>query len=139
MRGLRRADLGTDERAYPTAQNLYSLHTQIKISARHVGPLSRSCLPALLSSLTLSTRSDGGRIQSLGFDGGSEMITDEKLERLPERLERQQREREAMRQAIAAYTGPITKCPPGKSTNVQPRRRPQTGKGTTPTSGPSLP
>ena len=39
------------------------------------------------------------------------MITDEKLERLPERLERQQRECEAMRQAIAAYTGPMTKCP----------------------------
>ncbi|MGC2585568.1 MAG: hypothetical protein WA445_04685 [Pseudolabrys sp.] len=33
-----------------------------------------------------------------------------------ERLERQQREREAMRQAIAAYTGPITSCPPGKTT-----------------------
>ena len=32
-------------------------------------------------------------------------------------------EREAMRQAIAAYTGPITKCPPGTSPNVQPRRR----------------
>ena len=38
-------------------------------------------------------------------------MTDEKLER------------EAMRQAIAAYTGPITKCPPGTSPNVQPRRR----------------
>ena len=38
-------------------------------------------------------------------------MTDEKLER------------EAMRQAIAAYTGPITKCLPGKvSPNVQPRR-----------------
>jgi hypothetical protein len=42
----------------------------------------------------------------------------------PEKLERQQREREAMRQAIAAYTGPITKCSPGRSTNVLPRRRP---------------
>ena len=62
MRWLRRADLGTDERAYPTAQNLYSLHTQIKISARHVGPLSRSCLPALLSSLTLSSHCDGGKV-----------------------------------------------------------------------------
>jgi hypothetical protein len=39
-------------------------------------------------------------------------MTDEKLER------------EAMRQAIAAYTGPITKCLPGQvSPNVQPRRR----------------
>jgi hypothetical protein len=35
----------------------------------------------------------------------------------------EKREREAMRQAIAAYTGPITKCPPGTSPNVQPRRR----------------
>ena len=55
--------------------------------------------------------------RSLEFDGGGEM-TDEKLER-------RQREREAMRQAIAAYTGPITKCPPGTSTNVLPRRRTQ--------------
>ncbi|MGC1924671.1 MAG: hypothetical protein WA706_12755 [Pseudolabrys sp.] len=39
-------------------------------------------------------------------------MTDEKLDR------------EAMRQAIAAYTGPITKCSPGQvSPNVQPRRR----------------
>ena len=68
--------------------------------------LSRSCLLALLSSLTLSTRCDGGRIQR--FDGGGEM-TDEKLER-------QQRERQAMRQAIANYAGPITKCPPGRTT-----------------------
>jgi hypothetical protein len=35
-----------------------------------------------------------------------------------EKLERQEREREAMRQAIAAYTGPVTKCPPGRSTNA---------------------
>ena len=28
-----------------------------------------------------------------------------------EKRERQQREREAMKQAVAAYTGPITKCP----------------------------
>ena len=41
-----------------------------------------------------------------------------------EKQERQQRELEAMRQAIAAYTGPITKCLPGQvSPNVQPRRR----------------
>ena len=40
-----------------------------------------------------------------------------------EKRERQQREREAMRQAIATYTGPISKCPPGVSTNVLPRRR----------------
>src|SRR5262249_25647666 len=48
--------------------------------------------------------------------GGGEMITREKLER-------QQREREAMQQAIAAYTGPITKCPPGKAAEGPPRRR----------------
>ena len=66
------------------------------------GAGGRSCLLALLSSLTLSTRCDGGRIQR--FDGGGEM-TDEKLER-------QQRER----QAIANYAGPITKCPPGRTT-----------------------
>jgi hypothetical protein len=70
------------------------------------GAGGRSCLLALLSSLTLSTRCDGGRIQR--FDGGGEM-TDEKLER-------QQRERQAMRQAIANYAGPITKCPPGRTT-----------------------
>jgi hypothetical protein len=35
-----------------------------------------------------------------------------------EKLERQEREREAMRQAIAAYTGPITKCPAYRSTNA---------------------
>jgi hypothetical protein len=40
-----------------------------------------------------------------------------------EKRERQQREREAMRQAIAAYTGPITKCPPGRSTNALPRQK----------------
>jgi hypothetical protein len=53
------------------------------------------------------------------------MITDEKLGQLPERLERQQREREAMRQAIGAYTGPVTKCPPGKAAGGWPRRRTQ--------------
>ena len=55
-------------------------------------------------------------------------MTDEKLGRLPKRLERQQREREQMRSAIANYTGPITKCPPGRSTNVLPRRRGQQKK-----------
>jgi len=44
------------------------------------------------------------------------MITESKQER-------QEREREEMRQAVANYTGPVTKCPPGKSTNVLPRRR----------------
>jgi hypothetical protein len=51
-----------------------------------------------------------------------------------EKLERQQREREEMRQAVAAYTGPITKCPPGKSTNVLPRRRAHDEQKKTPTS-----
>jgi hypothetical protein len=48
-------------------------------------------------------------------DGGGEMIN--------EKLERQQREREAMQKAIAAYKGPITKCPPGKAAGGWPRRR----------------
>jgi hypothetical protein len=65
------------------------------------------------------------------FDGGTEMITS------LEKLERQQREREAMRQAIAAYTGPITKCPPGTSPNVLPRRRQGTEK--TPTGSENTP
>jgi hypothetical protein len=42
--------------------------------------------------------------------------------------ERQQREREAMRQAIAAYTGPITKSSPGragKDSQVVAKRRKQ--------------
>jgi hypothetical protein len=56
------------------------------------------------------------------FDGDGEMITRRAAESEHER-ERQQREREQMRQAIAAYKGPVTKCPPGRSTNVQPRRR----------------
>ena len=50
-----------------------------------------------------------------------------------EKRERRQREREAMRQAVAAYTGPITKCPPGTSTNVLPRRRVQGEQKKTPT------
>jgi len=33
-----------------------------------------------------------------------------------EKLEREQREREQMRQAIAAYSGPVTRIPPGKTT-----------------------
>jgi hypothetical protein len=80
--------------------------------------LSRSCLLALL---TLSTRHDSGRIGS-SIRWGGEMITS------LEKLEQQQREREAMRQAIAAYTGPITKCPPGragKDSQVVARRRAQ--------------
>ena len=50
---------------------------------------------------------------SLEFARDSEMITDESLGRLREKVERQRRELEEMQRAIAAYTGPITKCPPG--------------------------
>jgi hypothetical protein len=44
-----------------------------------------------------------------------------------ERLERQQREREEMQRAIAAYAGPVTKCPPFKTTDphARPRGRPR--------------
>jgi hypothetical protein len=34
-----------------------------------------------------------------------------------EKRERQQRELEAMRLAVAAYTGPVTKCPAGRTTD----------------------
>ena len=43
-----------------------------------------------------------------------------------EKRERQQYEREEMRKAIAAYTGPVTKCPPGRTTKDRhgwPRQR----------------
>ena len=61
---------------------------------------------------------------SFELDGGGEMITQRTEESDLERWERQQRELEEMWQAIANYTGPITKCPPGKSTdpNVRPFR-----------------
>ena len=45
------------------------------------------------------------------------MITDESLERLREKVERQRRELEEMQRAIASYTGPVTKIPPGKTTD----------------------
>ena len=32
MRGLRRADLGSEEIAYRTAQNLYSLHSSVRVT-----------------------------------------------------------------------------------------------------------
>ena len=87
------------------------------VTQRRHPPL-RSCLP---SSLILSSHCNGR--QNLKFDGGGEMIT---AESEAEKRERQHREREAMRQAIAAYTGPITKCPPGKVARERhgwPRRR----------------
>ena len=46
------------------------------------------------------------------------MITDESLERLREKVKRQRRELEEMQRAIAAYSGPITKCPPFKTTDI---------------------
>ena len=54
------------------------------------------------------------------------MITDENLERLREKVERQRRELEEMQRAIAAYTGPVTKCPPFKTTDphARPKGRP---------------
>ena len=52
---------------------------------------------------------------SLEFAGEGKMrFTQRTQETEAERLERQQREREAMRSAIAAYPGPVTKCPPGQ-------------------------
>jgi hypothetical protein len=64
---------------------------------------------------------------SLEFARDSEMITDESLGRLREKVERQRRELEEMQRAIAAYTGPVTKCPPYKTTDpsARPRRRPR--------------
>jgi hypothetical protein len=44
------------------------------------------------------------------------MITDESLERLREKVERQRRELEEMQRAIASYTGPVTKIPQGRTT-----------------------
>jgi hypothetical protein len=84
----------------------------------------RSCL---LPSFTLSTRCDSARISSLEFAGDGEMITDEKLERLREKVEQQRRELEEMQRAIAAYTGPVTKCPPFKTTDpsARPKGRPR--------------
>jgi hypothetical protein len=44
-----------------------------------------------------------------------------------DKLERQQRELEEMQRAIAAYTGPVTKCPPFKTTDplARPKGRPR--------------
>jgi hypothetical protein len=56
-----------------------------------------------------------------GSLGNGEMrITQRTQETEAEKLERLQREREAMRQAVAAYTGPVTKCPPFKTTDQRP-------------------
>jgi hypothetical protein len=72
-----------------------------------------SSVPSRFSLLVEPLR----RRQNLEFAGDGEMrFTQRTAETETEKLERQQREREAMRQAIAAYTGPITKCPPGKTT-----------------------
>jgi len=54
-------------------------------------------------------------------------ITQRTQETEAEKLERLQREREQMRLAIASYTGPVTKCPPFKTTDpsARPRGRPR--------------
>ena len=63
---------------------------------------------------------------SLEFARDSEMITDESLGRLREKVERQRRELEEMQRAIAANRGPVTKCPPFKTTDphARPKGRP---------------
>ena len=57
--------------------------------------------------------------QNLRFPiwGGKMIHTQRTQETEAEKLERLQREREEMRLAIASYTGPVTKCPTGKSTS----------------------
>ena len=50
------------------------------------------------------------------------MITQRTEESKQERRERQQRELEQMRQAVANYSGPITKCPPYKTSDPHARR-----------------
>ena len=53
--------------------------------------------------------------QNLHSDLG--MANMQREESKHEKLEREQREREQMRQAVAAYSGPITKCPRGKTSD----------------------
>lgn len=53
----------------------------------------------------------------------AEMITQRTEESKQERLERQQRELEQMRQAVANYSGPITKCPRYKTSDPNARPR----------------
>ena len=67
----------------------------------------------------LSARCAGGRIR-IPIWGSKMQRTEESPQ---ERLERQEREREQMRQAIAAYAGPVTKCPPGRTSDPQVRAR----------------
>ena len=69
-----------------------------------------------LALVALSSRSAGGRI-SIPIWGKRMIRTQRTQETEPERRERLQREREAMQQAIASYTGPVTKCPTGRSTS----------------------
>ena len=55
---------------------------------------------------------------SLEFAGEGKMkFTQRTQETEAEKLERLQREREQMRQAIANYSGPVTKCPQGKTSD----------------------
>jgi lipopolysaccharide/colanic/teichoic acid biosynthesis glycosyltransferase len=62
---------------------------------------------------TLSSRFAGGRTEIPIW----EWRTMQREESKHEKLEREQREREQMRQAVAAYSGPITKCPRGKTSD----------------------
>jgi hypothetical protein len=99
--------------------------------ADNIGGLKDNAIvpvPPFLSSVPsrLSSRCTGGRIPSL--DGDDEMIhTQRTAESESEKRERQKREREAMRQAVANYTGPVTKCPPFKTTDplARPKGRPR--------------
>ena len=52
--------------------------------------------------------------QNLHSDLG--MANMQREESKHEKLEREQREREQMRQAVAAYSGPITRVPQGRTT-----------------------
>jgi hypothetical protein len=67
------------------------------------------------------------RAAALAAEFSSSKGKGEMQESEAEKQERQQRELEAMRQAIAAYTGPVTKCPPFKTTDpiARPRGRPR--------------
>jgi hypothetical protein len=113
--------LGTDERAYPTAQNLCSVHTRrlhetvrVTVSASLLMDRepSLSFVPSPFPHLVEPQR---WRQNNLGASMGRREATEHTAESLQEKLERQQREREQMRLAIAAYSGPVTRIPQGKT------------------------
>jgi hypothetical protein len=85
--------------------------------ADNIGGLKDNAIvpvPPFLSSVPsrLSSRCTGGRISIPIW----EMANMQREESKHEKLEREQREREQMREAIAAYSGPVTRIPPGKTT-----------------------